>query len=175
MIGRGGMCAPTTECSNKIPQYLMNILNIKFPKFHVPDLKNLDQKSVNFDVSDGGDGCFAVTVGKFGGNGHHKDYAILLISEIGGVPKLIVALSRSNTWIIYQLQAFCDTITFCYVKTRQSGVYNRTQSLDFGPVGNNELEHLVSKNQVVLTGTLESTEIIYAYIGKEWFHVWIGD
>ena len=174
-ISCGGICAPIIECSNKIPLQLISKLNAKFSEFNIPYLRNLDPKNIDFDLSDGGDGCFAVTSGKFGGDGKRQDYAVLLVSRIGNKPKLIAALSRHNTWNIYPLQTFCDKINFCYVKTKQSGTYNRTQSLDFGPTEEKDLEHLVSKNQVILTGTLESTEIVYAYINGEWFHVWIGD
>jgi hypothetical protein len=167
---------PALQCSDKIQPELLRILTKKMPKFRVPSLKDLDQESINSDISNGGDGCFSVISGNFRDDKQNKDYAILLVSKKTNRPKLIVAFNLyNNVWKIYQLRTFCNIISICYVKIGQPGTYNRTQALDFPPIENRNLESLTSKNQVILTGNLESTEVAYAYIKDEWFYVWVGD
>ena len=138
IVNCNGVCGSLIECSSKIPRQLANKIIVVLPEFDIPNLKYLDRKSIDFDLSNGGDGCFAVANGKFGGDETHKDYSILLMSKIGQKPKLIVALSWLKTWKIYQLQTFCDAMAYCYVKTKRAGVYRRTQSLDFNPIESGE-------------------------------------
>ena len=167
-------CATPVECEKKIASSLMKLLSEKFLNLRTPKLADLDQASIDYDLSDGGDGCFAVASGDYAGYGN-KDVAMLLVPVKGGDPQLVVALAKNDTWTLYQLPTFCEGIAFCYVKTEKPGTYNRSEALDSPPTRPDELEKLTSKNAVVLSGRLESTGIVYAYSNTRWRYVWVSD
>ncbi len=166
--------AQPKQCIEKIKPDLIKLLGQRFPDFHVPKLTELDQQSVNFDMQDGGDGCYAVAEGDFDG-GQRKDVALLLASSKKSAPRLIVALQRDKSWAIYQLPTFCDTVKFCYVKPVKPGVYVRSAALDTLPDRPDERAKLTSRTTGVLSGELESTGIVYVYSKGHWDYVWISD
>ena len=166
--------APPKECIEKVSPDLMKLLEVKFPKLKIPKLVDLDQQSVNFDLQEGGDGCFAVAEGDFDGD-QRQDLAILLTSINKKSPHLIVALKRGEYWVIHQLPTFCDTAQFCYVKPEKPGTYIRSEALDGPPSRRNERVKLTSKTTSVLAGRLESTGIVYVYSKGHWNYVWVSD
>jgi hypothetical protein len=173
---RHALSASAVECREKIAPSVAKILVERFPDLRVPQLRDLDPESIDYDLSGGGDGCFAVANGDFERNGQQGS-AILLMPRRGdgGAPQLIVALPRSRSWRVYRLPTFCDSITFCYVKTKKPGTYRRSAALDFPPVRPDERVSLTTTHPVVLSGRLESTGVVYAYFRGRWLHVWVSD
>ena len=166
--------ATPKECLKKLDPNLVKLLEIKFPHLRIPRLADLDQQSINFDIQGGGDGCFVVAEGDFDGD-QRQDLAVLLTSISKKDAHLIVALKRGKTWAVHQLPTFCDTIQFCYVKPEKPGTYIRSVALDSPPSRPNERVKLTSKTTSVLSGTLESTGIVYVYSKGRWNYVWVSD
>lgn len=168
------VAAPALECSEKVPSDLLLLLEKKYPDFRVPRLSDLDRQSIDFDLTDGGDGCFAVTKGKFE-DGVKQDVAILLTPVLGKSPYLVVAMPRGRAWRVDRLPAFCDDVKRCYVKTEKPGTYTQSEALDTPPVRKNERDVLSSDHEVVFSGHLESTGIAYVYEKGRWLYVWVSD
>lgn len=166
--------APPKECIEKLSPDLTELLAKQFPKFRVTKLADLDQQSIQYDIQEGGDGCFTIGVGDFDAD-QRQDIAALLLSVEKNAPHLIVALQREKSWAIYQLPTFCDTVQFCYVKAEKPGTYVRSAALDEPPTRRNESAKLTSKATSVLSGTLESTGIVYVYSKGHWTYVWVSD
>jgi hypothetical protein len=173
LFSNAAMSAVPKECVEKLSPDLVKLIKIKFPKFRIPQLAELDQQSINFDLQQGGDGCFVVAEGDFNGD-QNQDVAILLTSINKKEAHLIVALQRKNSWELNQLPTFCDAIQFCYVKPENPGTYIRSDALDFPPNRKHEYAKLTSKNVSVLSGTLESTGIVYVYSKGHWNYVWVS-
>lgn len=168
------LSAPALDCSEKVPSDLQVLLKKKYPDFRVPHLSDLDKQSIDFDLSDNGDGCFAVAKGKFGDN-FKQDIAILLVPISDTAPYLVVAMPRDRTWKIDRLPSFCQNIQFCYVKIKKPGTYTRSEALTTPSVRKNERDVLSTKNEVVFSGHLESTGIAYVYEKGVWLYVWVED
>jgi hypothetical protein len=169
--------AESKECVKKLPPALVITLERRFKDLQIPRLADLDQRSVAFDISQGGDGCFTVAAGDFFGSKTFQTtgIAVLLVPKKGGTPQLIVARQMANAWKLYRLPTFCDAIASCYVKSARPGIYSRSEALDTPPVRPDERERLISKTAVVMSGRLESTGIVYAYSGTHWLFVWVSD
>src|SRR5438128_298794 len=86
LICGSAKAAAPKECSAQLDPGLARLLNDKFPKFRIPQLSDLDKKSVTYDVKGGGNGCFAVAEADFNGD-HYSDFAILLKSVDKGNAK----------------------------------------------------------------------------------------
>lgn len=175
-ISDSAQSAQPKECIEEINPDLVKLLEIKFPKRRIPRLAELDQQSINFDQQEGGKGCFAVATGDFDGN-RQQDLAILLtpINESDKAPSLIVALKKDKAWVIHQLPTFCETVQFCYVKPQKPGTYLRSAALTGSPNHKSDRNKLTSNTTSVLSGTLESTGIVYVYSKKRWNYVWVSD
>jgi hypothetical protein len=175
LIDRHAMSATVLECRDKIAPSLVEILTKTFPGLRIPQLRDLDHESIDHDLADGGDGCFAVANGDFEGTGRQGSVMLLVPRRGQGAPQLVVALPRSRAWKVYRLPTFCDSITFCYVKTERPGTYHRSAALDSPPARSDERVTLTTTRPVVLSGRLESTGIVYGYFRGRWLYVWVSD
>ena len=174
VVSNAATSATPTQCSDVVELDLQRLITEQFPTNRLPQLADLDQKSIGFDLADGGNGCYSVAVGDFDGD-KRQDYAIWLKSTDGKSQRLIVAMRRNTSWKINQLPAFCDTFQFCYVKPEKPGVYVRSPALDTPPTRAGERSKLTSKTTSVLAGHLESTGIVYVRLKGRWYYVWVSD
>ncbi len=167
------IAAAPIECVDKINPELVKLLESKFPDFHIPHLSGLDHQSIGYDLSNGGDGCYAVAKGDF--DGDKKEDVVVLLTSNKKEPQLIAALQRGDKWSIYQLPIFCETIQFCYVAPKKAGTYLRTLAAEDPITRKNERSKLTSNHMSVISGTLESTGIVYVYSNGHWNYVWVSD
>ena len=174
VFSSAAISASPKECIEKVSPKLVQLFETNFPKFRVPQLKDLDQESINFDLQDNRDGCYAVAASDFDGD-KKQDIAILLTSKDKNIPHLIVALQRGESWKLYELPTFCDELKYCYVKPQKPGTYMRSLALDGHPTRADERIKLTSRNTSVLAGKLESTGIVYVYSKGRWHYVWVSD
>lgn len=166
--------ANPVECRNKIDKTLGHLIEETFANYYIPHLNDLDSQAVTSDIKEGGDGCYVVSKGDFDGN-HQLDLVFLLAPKANDKPQLVAALRKDKSWELFKLQSFCTSLKSCYVKRQKSGTYVRSLALD-GPINNaDERMKIVSKNDSILTGQLESTGVVYVYLNKHWLYVWVSD
>jgi hypothetical protein len=170
--------AETDICDQKVPSSLKRVLAEKYPGFRPGLMNDQDPDATRDNQKRGGDGCLTVSIGDFDGNGI-KDVAVLMTRGVSNrktdTVRLVIALQRPGTWALYPLKTWCATIDSCYVQTERPGLYNRAETLD-GPVSEpGERTTLRSRNDVVLSGTLEAVAIVYAYSSGKWIHVWLSN
>jgi hypothetical protein len=168
--------ASPVDCAEKIPASLQLALLHYDLGFRIPRLADLDERSVGYDRENGGDGCYAVATGAFRRKGE-RDIALLLAPISGMVPRLVVATPRSRRWQVHSLPAtyYCSSIALCYVEAGKPGRYDRTMAIPDPPSAPDERDSLNSRNPVIVSGTLESTGVAYAYLHRHWRYVWISD
>ncbi len=161
-------------CAVKVPRTLAEILAQKFPSYRLPKLTDQSREDRLQDRRHGGDGCFTVASGDFGGH-RRKDFVVLLASEDRSNVHLVAALRGGrSSWAIYELPTWCSGVLRCYVKAQRSGVYTRTESLPAPPSDPGDKEKIQSKHDAILSGTLESTGIVYAFKDGSWQYVWVS-
>jgi hypothetical protein len=163
----------TDVCEQKVPASLTRALNTKFPGFRLPRLGDQDRYGTDFNKHAGGDGCITVAMGDFDGDGQ-KDIAVLLTSRKSKAARLVVGLRRAASWTIDRLPTWCGTTDRCYVETAKPALFKRAGELD-SPLSSGEREQIKSQTENVLSGTVESTGIVYVYSKGTWQYVRVSD
>lgn len=118
-------------CEAKISLTLGRALLDRFPGYRLPRVTDNLSDDVQFDLTNGGDGCISVASADLDGDGT-KDFAIGLTPNQGVVPIVVVALSRNDTWVFSTLKSWVDRRTRLYVAAVPPGIYKRTESIDVG-------------------------------------------
>ncbi len=170
----GAMAAQPKECAEILSPDLVKLLAEKFPDYRVPQLVDLEQQYIDFELSEGRNGCYAVAQGDFNGD-HRQDFAIWLTAAKGKSLRLVVALQQEKSWTVDELPSFCENVKYCYVKPEKPGTYVRTNALDSPPTRRDERVKLRSKTTSVMAGKWESTGIVYVYSEGHWNYVWVSD
>ena len=161
-------------CTTKVPQALAELLAQRFPGYRLPRITDQSREDRSLNRKYGGDGCFTVASGDFGGH-RGKDFVVLLVSEDKSKVRLVAALRDSSSWTVYDLPSWCGGPRRCYVKRQRPGVYRRTESIPDPPSEPGDTEEIRSKHDSILSGTLESTAIVHVFKDGSWQHVWISD
>jgi hypothetical protein len=136
--------------------------------------KDGEPTQVEFSRKQGHGNCVLVTSGDFDGNGL-KDVAVLMSHKHTKKVILVSALRMHDGWSIFELPTWCDSISNCYVATGRPGKYEMTQSFDYTAESPDSREQLLSANQVILSGTPESTTVVHVYVQHHWLYVWVSD
>ena len=162
------------ECETKLSAPLRVLLRKQFPRLHVPHLAELDAGAVQDDRSEGGDGCYVVATGDFTGEGR-QSAAMILAPVEGAKGQLLVAIKTKAGWKLAKLPTYCGDVRSCYVKVQGPGTYVRTLALD-GPLqADGELSQMTTKVDAVISGKMESTGVVFAFINGHWSYVWVSD
>jgi hypothetical protein len=159
-------------CATDLPQAVKSAAARLFPGYRLPKQSDNLDEDIKFNLEHGGDGCLGVASGDFNGDGK-KDFAFL----VAGKSKvwLAVAMSRGESWLLEKVWFAGDTgdRIRLYVDTAAPGKFDDlglSESLEPGQV-----ETFTSDNEVIVTGTTESTGIAFMRTPKGWVHVWISD
>ena len=147
-------------CEQKVPASLGTLLKERFPGFHPPRMTDQSARGTEFNKHEGGDGCITVATGDFNGDGR-KDVALLLMNSRS--VRLVVALRRSMSWEVYRLPTFCEATRSCYVETEKPGLFKRAEAFDTPLSSPDKRNQIRTQTENVLSGTVESTRIAYAY------------
>jgi len=161
-------------CNKEIPNSLAKVLATQFPEYRLPRLVDADPDVTVYRRANKLDPCALVATGDFDGIAK-GDVAILLSHRTSKKALLVAALRRSKDWSLYPLRTWCESISSCYVETGQAGKYKMTESYDYTKGDPDSREQLVSTNQVIISGTPESTAIAYVFQKGRWQYVWISD
>jgi hypothetical protein len=169
--GNGGR----DSCTAAIPAELRKAVAHQFPSYRLPrDADNLPE-DIRYNREHGGGGCLGVTTGDFSGNGRN-DFAFLLMSKHD--VWLAVAHRDSSAWQVEKVwNAGKPSLRIrLYVDKAPPGKYDDVihSESDAAPEPG-QVESFTSKSDVVVTGTIESTEIAFSKGPKGWIHVWISD
>lgn len=170
----GVLAAQPKECAELLGPDLVKLLAEKFPGYRVPQLADLGQQYIDFELSEGWNGCYSIAQGDFNGD-HRQDFAIWLTSIKGKSLRLVVTFQHKKSWAADEIPAFCENVKYCYVKPEKPGTYVRTNALDSPPTRKDERVKLRSKTTSVKAGKWESTGIVYVYSKGHWNYVWISD
>jgi len=162
------------KCLAKVPESLRQLLTERFPDYRLPKVTDQLPEDIALDEKYGGDGCFAVASGDFGGH-RLRDVAILLPDKDASKVKLIGAIRDDGGWKIAELPTWCSTPRGCYVKVQKPGLYVRTRSLSGSPADLSERRRIRSAHDSILSGKLEATGIVYMFNGSSWEHVWVSN
>ena len=171
---RAALSTSTDVCEQKIPTSLRRMLDAKYPGLRLPRLSDQEPDGTEYDKRTGGDGCLTIASGDFDGD-RQTDIAVMLTNEHATVVRLVVALRRGPVWVLYQLPTWCETIGTCYVQTAKPALFIRTEALDTPLQSPDEVSRIKSRTESVLSGTLESTGIVYAYTVGKWHYVWVSN
>ncbi len=163
----------TDVCEQKVPAPLKRALTAKFPGLRPAWSTDQAEDATQFNKRAGGDGCITVAVGDFDGDGQ-KDVALLLTNPESDAIRLVVALHRAASWAIYRLPTWCEAVSACYVETVKPGLFKRSEALDT-PLSPDERDQIESLTENVISGTVESTGIVYVYSKGKWHYVWVSD
>jgi hypothetical protein len=162
------------ECETKLSAPLRVLLRKQFPRLHVPHLAELDAGAVQHDRREGGDGCYVVATGDFTGEGR-QSAAMILAPVDGAKGQLLVAIETKTGWKLDKLPTYCGDVRSCYVQVLGPGTYVRTPALD-GPLqADGELKEMTTKVDAVISGQMESTGVVFAFINGHWNYVWVSD
>lgn len=162
------------SCLSKIPASLAQTLHAKYPEFRLPLAKEGEPTQVQWSRKHQHGDCVLVATGDFDGNGL-ADVAILLPHKSTEKVILVSALRRGRDWSVSELPSWCNSISNCYVATARPGRYEMTEFFDYTAESPNSRERITSRNQVIVSGTPESTSIVHAYVGGQWLYVWVSD
>lgn len=160
-------------CEQKVPESLKRLLTSGFPGFRPARLTDQARDAAEVNGPSGRDGCMTVAEGDFDGDGQ-KDVALLLTHPRSNAVRLVVALHRAASWAIYSLPTWCGRVSTCYVQTAKPGLFRRSEALA-SPLSPDEREQIESRTESVVSGTVESTGIVYVYSKGQWHYVWVSD
>jgi len=138
-------------------------------------------EDIDYNSHHGGNGCLGVAEGDYDGDGQ-SDRALILTSRehlrgsAGHRILVVVGFAEAGGW---QLSVLRD-IDYAnrnrlYVATAPQGDYRRTEALSDPPNEPGEVEEVSLQHAGVISGVTESSEVIYAWTGGCWEHVWISD
>jgi hypothetical protein len=161
-------------CRSIVPDEMIAPLAQRFPGFRLPRMSDLADSNISIDRDGGGNGCaVAKRVGVVGRD--LPAVAIVLVGENQPKVQLVAGVRRRDHWELYPLPTWCEGIATCYVEGRQGGTFQRTDALS-GPVTDpDERETLDSQYCVIVSGTIESTGVVYAFDHGHWHYVWVED
>lgn len=162
------------HCLSRIPTSLAQALNAKYPEFRLPLAKEGEPSQVQWSRKHRHSDCVLVATGDFDGNGL-ADIAMLLPHKNTEKVILVSALYSGRDWSVFELPTWCNSISRCYVAAAGPGKYEMTESFDYAAESPNSRERIDSQNQVIMSGTPESTGIVHAYISGQWLYVWGSD
>jgi hypothetical protein len=162
------------SCRSKVPASLAKALHTKYPELRLPLAKDGEPMQVQLSKKHGHGECVLVATGDFDGNGL-ADVAVLLKNRRTEKLMLVSALRESGGWSLFELPTWCNSISNCYVAAAGPGKYEMTESFDYTKGSPNSRERIVSSNQVIVSGTPESTGIVHAFVRGQWLYVWVSD
>jgi hypothetical protein len=161
-------------CEQKLPESLKRLLISGFPGFRPTRLTDQARDATEVNRRSGGDGCMMVAEGDFDGDGQ-KDVALLLTNPRSNAVRLVVALRRAASWVIYSLPTWCGRVSTCYVQTAKPGLFRRSEALAAPLSSPDERDQIESRTESVVSGTVEATGIVYVYSKGKWLYVWVSD
>jgi len=170
---QNGAQSSTDACRAQIPPTLSRVLLHKFPSYRLPLVSDSLAEDIQFNRTQGGNGCILVSRADFNGDGH-DDIAVALAPKAGRDPLVAVAFAQGDGWQLSTIQGWTDDISRQYVDSAPPGVHMRFEALD-GPLRPNERRSLRCPSAAVIVGATESTGIAYCYIHAQWLYVWFSD
>ncbi len=163
------------SCTAAIPAALREAVAHQLPGYRLPREADNLAEDIRHDREHGGRGCPGVATGDFSGNGR-GDFAFLLMSKRD--VWLTVAVRGSSSWQVEKVwnAGKPNLRTRLYVDKAPPGKYDDViQSESDATPEPGQVDSFTSKSDVVVTGTIESTEIAFFKGPKGWIHVWISD
>ncbi len=163
------------SCAAAIPDGLRIAVARQFPGYRLPKESDNLPEDIQYNRDHEGGGCLGVAAGDFSGNGR-GDFAFLLMSKRD--VWLTVAVRGSSSWQVEKVwNAGKPSLrTRLYVDKEPPGKYDDViQSESDAAPEPGQVDSFTSKSDVVVTGTIESTEIAFFKGPKGWIHVWISD
>jgi hypothetical protein len=124
----GGQSSPDA-CRAQIPQTLARALLQRFPSYRLPLLNDSLAEDIQFNRTQGGNGCILVSRADFNGDGH-DDIAVALAPKAGRDPLVAVAFAQFDGWQLSTIQGWTDDIKRQYVNSAPPGVHTRSEALD---------------------------------------------
>jgi hypothetical protein len=127
---------------------------------------------VRYSLAHSGTGCLGAAAGDFDHDGE-KDVAFLAVA--GEDVFLMVAFTRQVGWEIEKVWLAGESTLRgrLYVETAEPGKYDDLGLADEMEPG--QVETFTCEAQVVLTGMIESTGVVFCKGRDGWVHAWISD
>ena len=159
-------------CRAPLRRSLIDALKSAFPKFRAPLVADNFAEDIAANRKSGGTGCLGVDSGDYDGDGT-KDFAVVLTGEDGDSAVVVAALQRGKEWVLKALVRESGRKRL-YVQTVPPGHYDATGSSE-DPKETGGLETLTCPHSGILTGTTESTGVIYCLVSGSWKEVVVAD
>jgi hypothetical protein len=117
--------------------------------------------------------CPLVTTGDFDGDGT-ADRAVLLFRNRGNQKDgvLVAALRKGDAW---QVEVLFRGTGLNFVSTGPPGSYRFFESAATTPSAPGEVLRMTAPSDVIISGTRESSEFVFARIKGRWVHVWTAN
>ena len=172
--GSGVRLGAADQCESKVPADLRRAIAEKFNGYRLPRVSDNLEEDIDYNRRTGGDGCLGVASADFNGDSQ-RDYGLLLRLPEGDRVLLVAALHGSEGWSLEELRLWKSERNRLYVATASPGEYRRSESFDYPPSEEGELEVYKSTLSGIVTGRTEASGIYYFWTPHGWVHVWVTD
>jgi hypothetical protein len=159
-------------CRAQLRPSLVDALKAAFPKFRAPLMADNYAEDIDTNRKSGGTGCLGVDSGDYDGDGT-KDFAVVLTGEDGDSAVVVAALQRGKQWVLKTLVQESGRKRL-YVQTVPPDHYDATGSSE-DPKETGGLETVTCPHSGILTGTTESTGVIYCLVSGSWKSILVAD
>jgi|GEM_PF-1475612 len=160
-------------CRSQLPDSLISELSAKFPDYRSPLATDSSSEDIEWNIREGGKGCWRVAKADFDGN-NEQDYVVGLSAIKGGGALVVVALAKKGGWQFHALDTWQEGGIRLFVAAAKPGTVTRTEALA-GPVPPGEELLLTCSNWFAEFGGLESSAVDYCYTKKGWRYTWTSD
>lgn len=163
----------TDVCDAQMPSALKAGMEKAFPRFRTPVSTDNLAEDVQWEITQGRDGCLGISRADFDGNGD-TDFLVALTERDGPGAIVVAALSDGGEWRLHKLGTWAEGRSRLYVGVEKPGIYRRTAALE-GPLEAGEVDPLECSNPVAVFGATESSGIAFCYGTGQWQYVSISD
>jgi hypothetical protein len=161
----------TTEsddaCFRKISPAVARVIEDEFPQYRLP--RASDQSPDDFENTKQ---CHLVAEARLTDKAH--SIAVVLADDRDSRAHLVAAVGQGERWRIFSLPTWCASVHHCYVDVVEPGTFIRFEGFA-GPLAPDESEKIATAHETFISGTPESTGVVYFLDHGHWRYVWVSD
>lgn len=160
-------------CLQQLPDALRDQLEAEHPKYRSPFVIDATDDYVQWNLDEGGNGCWKVANGEFDDR-PGQDFVVLMTESAGEGSLLVVAFNRTDGWELHALDRRESGREALYVRTALPGTHFRLEAVSgtAEPAGEDTLR---CERDGIEFGKLEAAARLYCFTEGGWRNTWLSD